>query len=180
VPVRIARGSRATRPGALEGNERVYAGNLGQVSPNFTINDPNTVREVCRLLAAEGVPLEALRDQRATRVSIDVIRSLIEQLNPRPQDAGRWSIEAVLGLIEVYREEYNGEGIVYVRAFEQEPDEERTRGRLSGPEIEIIRQASPGVPALVLLYWQTPANPILWYPTLVLPRDMPTYVFCPS
>jgi hypothetical protein len=180
VPIQIARGSRATRPGALEGNERVYEGRLGQVSPYFTINDPDTVSEVCRLLAAANVPLAAQREQRATRVALDVIRSLVSQLESRPEDAGRWSTEAVLGLIEVHQNEYKGEGIVYVRAFDKEPDEERTRGRLSGPEIEIIRQASPNVPALVLLYWKTLEDPILWYPTLVLPRDMPTYVFCPS
>jgi hypothetical protein len=180
VPVQIARGSRATRPGALEGNERVYYGRLGQVSPHFMINDPDTVSEVCRILEDAAVPLEAERDQRATSVSLDVIRSLVEQLEPRPGDAGRWSSDAVLGLIDVHEEEYNGEGIVYVRAFDEEPDEDRTRSRLSGPEVEIIRQASPDVPALVLLYWEKPEEPILWYPTLVLPRNMPTYVFCPS
>ncbi|HUY87929.1 MAG TPA: Z1 domain-containing protein [Pirellulales bacterium] len=180
VPIQIARGSRATRPGALEGNERVYEGRLGQVSPHYVINDPDSVREVSRLLAAANVPLAAERDQRVTSVGLDVIRSLVEQLEPRPEDAGRWSTEAVLGLIDVHEEQYNGEGIVYVRAFDKEPEPERTRGRLSGPEIEIIRQASPNVPALVLLYWQTPEDPILWYPTLVLPRDMPTYIFCPS
>ena len=177
VPIRIARGSRATRPGALEGNERVYEGRLGQVSPHFTINEPDTVREVRRLLATANVPLTAERDQRATRVHIEVIRSLIQHLEARPEDAGRWSNEAVLGLIDVHENEYNGEGIVYVRAFERAPDDERTRGRLSGPEIELIRGASPNLPALVLLYWETPEDPILWYPTLVLSRDMPTYVF---
>ena len=180
VPIQIARGSRATRPGTLEGNERVYEGRLGQVSPHFTINDPDRVREVSRLLAVANVQLTAERDQRATIVGVDIIRSLVEQLEARPEDAGRWSTEAVLGLIDVHEEGYDGEGTVYVRAFEQEPDEERTRGRLSGPEIEIIRRASPNVPALVLLYWETPDDPTLWYPTLVLPRDMPTYVFCPS
>jgi hypothetical protein len=179
VPVQIARGSRATRPGALEGNERVYTGRLGQVSPQFAINDPDTVSEVSRILEEASVPLKADRGQRATRVSLDVIRSLVEQLEPRREDAGRWSTDAVLGLIEIHEEDYDGEGIVYVRAFEGPPDEERTRSRLSGPEVEIVRQASPDVPALVLLYWKTPDEPILWYPTLVLPRDMPTYVFYP-
>lgn len=180
VPIRLARRSRATRPGALEGNERVYEGKLGQVSPHFTINDPDIVQEVSRILAANNVPLTAERDRRATTVSIETIISLVEQLETRPEDAGRWSVDAVLGLLNVHLEQYGGRGIIYVRAFEDEPDEERTRGRLSGPEIEIIRRASPSVPALVLLYWETPGNPTLWYPTLVLPRNMPTYIFCPS
>jgi hypothetical protein len=180
VPIQIARGSRATRPGALEGNERVYAGSLGQISPHLTIDDPETVREVSRLLADANVPLTADRDHRATRVPLDVIRALIEQLEARPEDAGRWSTDAVLGLIDVHQAKYNGEGTVYIRAFEQRPDEERTRGRLSGPEIEIIRLASPNAPALVLLYWETPEDPTCWYPTLVVPRDMPTYIFCPA
>lgn len=179
APIQIARGSRATRPGALAGNERVYAGRLGQVAPHFTIDNPDSVREVCRLLAIANVPLDAARDQRATTVDIDVIRSLVEQLEPRPEDAGRWSTDAILGLIDVHEKTYGGQGIVYVRAFEQRPDEERTRGRLSGDEIEIIRLASPDVPALALLYWDLPEEPTLWFPTLVVPRTMPTYIFCP-
>jgi hypothetical protein len=180
VPIQIAPGSRATRPGALEGNERVYSGNLGQVSPHFTINDPDRVREVSALLAAANVPLAADRDQRATAVRLEVIRSLVEQLEPRPEDFGRWSTDAVLGLIDVHQGEYGGEGIVYVRAFDQQPNEQRTRARLSGPEVDIIRGASPNVPALALLYWRTAEGIVLWYPTLVLPPNMPTYLFCPA
>ncbi|MCE9547916.1 MAG: hypothetical protein K8T25_20790 [Planctomycetia bacterium] len=179
VPIRIAPRSRATRPGALEGNERLYAGNLGQIAPHYMIRDPDTVSEICRLLGTARVPLDAPRDQRATRVALNVIRLLVTQLKSSPEDAGRWSAEAVLGLIDVYEEEYNGEGTVYVRAFDEEPNEERTRGRLSGPEIDIVRLASPNVPALVLLCWPS-TDPILWYPTLVVPRDMPTYIVCPS
>ena len=74
VPVQIARG-RATRPGALEGNERVYDERLGQVSPYLAINDRDTVREVSRLLQAANVPLDAVRDERATRVPLDQIRA---------------------------------------------------------------------------------------------------------
>jgi hypothetical protein len=180
VPIRIARRSRATRPGALEGNERVYEGREGQISPYTIIDDPDRVREVSRLLATGNVPLTAEREMRSTRVSIDLIRSLVGQLEANPEDAGRWSADAVLGLINVYEQQYQGQGVVYVRAFDQEPDVTRTRGRLSGPEIEIIRQASRNVPALALLFWEAPNDPVLWYPTLVVPANMPTYVFCPS
>ena len=85
-----------------------------------------------------------------------------------------------MGLITEYESDYAGIGTVYVRRFEVMPSEDRTRARLSGPEIEVIRAASPNVPALVLLYWETPDEPELWYPTLVFPAEHPTYIFGPS
>jgi len=182
VPVRVAGGSRATRPGALEtGALRVYDGDLGQVSPYYMIRDAASVEGVRRLLLENNVPLNELdRERRSRRVPLAAIRSLVDVLEPREDDPGRWLPDAVLGLIGTYEGAYGGEGIVYVRRFDNAPDETRTRARLSGPEIEIIRAASPRVPALALLHWGRGDAPELWYPTLVFPTGMPTYVFCPS
>jgi hypothetical protein len=182
VPVRIAARTRATRPAALDtGSLRVYDGNLGQISPWYVIEDPEIDAFVRDQLVTAGVPLEETdRNRRSRSVDLSVIRQLVERLEPREDDPGRWSVEAVLALIAEYEELYAGSGTVYVRQFDQRPVAERTRARLSGPEIEIIRRASPNVPALAILYWEAADAPVLWYPTLVLPGDMPTFIFGPT
>lgn len=180
VPVRVARGARATRPGALEtGAIRVYD-NSGQVSPHYPIRDPVAADSVHRLLTEYQVPLEEEdRQRRATRVPYDVARELVSTLEPREDDPGRWSVDAVLGLLSSYEDAYADGVVVYARKFDREPDEDRTRARLSGPEVQIVRQAAGAAPALALLYWDEATEPELWYPTLVVPRNMDTFVFCP-
>jgi hypothetical protein len=181
VPIRIATGARATRPGALEtGSLRVYDGSMGQVSPSYLIDDVDSA-QLRELLSQAGVPLtEPDRERRSTRVPIATIRSLVEMMEPRADDPGRWSVEAALALIAAYEGEYGANGIVYVRQFAARPDRERTRARLSGPEVDVIRGASPSAPALALLYWDEQPGPTVWFPTLVFPRDMPTFVFGPA
>lgn len=182
LPVRIARGSRATRPGTLEtGSLRVYSGDLEQVATRTLIEDENIASEIREILVTENVPLnEPDRTLRARQIPLERVRSLVELLEPSEDDFGRWSVEAVLGLLTEFEDRYAGSAVVYVRRFETEPSRERTRARLSGPEVAIIREASPELPALVLLHWQRPGEPELWFPTLVLPENMPTYIFGPS
>ncbi len=180
IPIRIATGARATRPGAIEtGALRVYEGGMGQVSPSYLIEDIDS-EQVTELLARARVPLnEGDRERRSTPVPIATIRSLVELMEPSADDPGRWSVEAALALIAAYDRDYEGNGIIYVRPFDTEPDRQRTRARLAGQEVDVIRRASPTVPALALLYWPQTA-PGVWFPTLVFPRDMPTFIFGPS
>ncbi len=181
VPVRVARGTRATRPGALETTAlRVYDGGIDQIAPRSVIADRDLAMTVRELLVDNLVPLNAERQQRATRVPLAVMKELVALLEPVDGDGGRWDVAAVLGLIDLYAEQYNGEGIVYVRPFEQNPSTDRTRARLSGIEIGIVRSALPTAPVLVLIYWESESEPALWFPTLVVPANMPTYVFSPS
>jgi hypothetical protein len=182
VPIRVAQGARPTRPGPLEGDSlRVYNGNLAQASPVYPIDDQEIAAEARQILTANRVPLdEQDRERRSTRVPLGVMRDLVELMVPKPDDPGRWSVEAMLGLIREYEGEYGGTGILYVRPFEEEPDPERRRARLAGPEVGIVRRASPNLPALVLLYWHEDGKPELWYPTMVFPGNMPTYIFGPA
>lgn len=84
-------------------------------------------------------------------------------------------------IIESLREQYGGAVPVYVRRLEEEPPREGwIRGRLSGDEIAIIRAAASGVPALALMYLNTPDQPTGWYPTLVMPPGAATYIVNPS
>lgn len=182
VPIKIAAGTRATRPGALEtGSLRVYGGDIQQVAPRFLLRDGDRARQVRDVLLREGVPLrEASIDRRGRQVSVAVLSELVELLQPRADDPGRWDLDAIRGLVRAYDEEFAGSGIVYVRWFDDEPDDARTRARLRGTEVDTIQRLSPRAPALALIYWQNEASPELWFPTLVFPRNSPTYIFGPA
>src|SRR5262249_26694973 len=80
-----------------------------------------------------------------------------------------------------FREQYNGIASVYVRGLQEDapPEGGWIRGRLSGDEIEIIRRAAGGVPALALMYTGTATQPRGLYPTLVLPPGLATYIVNP-
>jgi hypothetical protein len=182
VPVRIAEGARATRPSALEtGALRIYQGAMGQVAPHAAIRDPKSAMEVHRLLVANALPLnEPRQDLRARRIPLEEIKKIVRLMQPVSEDLGRWSPGPILGLLALHADAYRDGGWVYVRPFDAEPDDVRTRARLSGPEVDLLRRTSPTAPALALMYWQREDAPVLWYPTLVLPRDMATYIYGPS
>lgn len=102
---------------------------------------------------------------------------MIETVPVQDGDDGRWSPGSVLALLGLFERELNGECRVYVRAFNRdEVVEERTRGRLSGPEISIIRAPSPQTPTLVLIAIGDPNEPEGWFPELVLPSGIGQYV----
>ena len=84
-------------------------------------------------------------------------------------------------IMESSREQYAGTVPVYVRRLEEEPPEAGwVRGRLSGPEITLIRGDANGVPALALMYLGGAERPTGWYPTIVMPAGAATYIVNPS
>jgi Z1 domain len=183
VPIRIAARSRATRPNATEPSVlQVYSGNLDQLNPRFIERDEATSMQVRQRLIDLGVPVdEGDRERRTTRVAIDALLELVETIPIRNGDPGRWNPGAMSAIIESFREEYAGTAPVYVRRLEEDmPEVGWTRGRLSGPEITIIRAAADGVPALALMYLGEPERPAGWYPTLVMPAGAATYIVNPS
>jgi hypothetical protein len=183
VPIRVAMGSRATRANATEPSVlQVYRAGLDQLIPRFIEEDGDQARQIRQALLDLDVPLAA--DDRAARVRtvpLDDMIELIELVPIRPDDPGRWNVAAITAVIESFRDQYNGLGPVYVRRLEAEPGPEGwLRGRLSGDEIRIIRQAAGPVPALALMYLgDDEARPRGWYPTLVLPDGAATYIVNP-
>ncbi len=182
IPIRVARGSRPTRPSAIEGDELlVFGRNLSQIAPALPICDTEVTKNVNRLLREHNIPLTDERQSRTSRrMPLNAFQELIGSLIPPADDLGRWSVEAMLGLVNQYETAFAGQAVVYVRAFDGPPDIQRTRARLSGDEVRFIQDASPNAPALALLYWRNPDNTEYWFPTLVRERDHSTYIFSPS
>jgi hypothetical protein len=180
VPIRVAAGSRPTRPNATEPAVlQVFPADLAQIFPHFLCEDSKAAAEIMRKLRAAGVPIgQGERDARTTSVPTELVLELVDRVPVRDGDPGKWNVTAVRALIEDFVEQHDGSGYVYVRGLEEElaPQEGWVRGRLSGPEITIIRDAAGNVPALALLHLGDMRQPRGWYPTLVLPRDRATYI----
>jgi hypothetical protein len=183
VPIRVAARSRPTRPNATEPSVlQVYGANLDQLFPRFVENDATMAPQIRRRLMDLNVPLDADdRTARTTDVPFDAFLDLVDMVPIQDGDPGRWNRGAIKAVVESFREQYGTRGPVYVRRLEEEPPAEGwIRGRLSGPEIRIIREAAGVVPALALMYLGGPDQPSGWYPTLVLPPGTATYIVNPT
>jgi hypothetical protein len=175
--------TRATRKNAIETDfPRVIEAGLAQLAPRHVVTDAGAAAEIRDRLLRLGVPLDiADRDARLTRVPLDEILELIACAPVRQQDPGKWTPGVATAIIETYRDKYverGSEGKVYVRELEGADD--RERARLSGQEVSLIRRGADGVPALVLLWVGTAAEPHAWYPTLVMPSNSKAYIFPPE
>ncbi len=184
VPIRLATGTRATRRNATEPAAlRVVRGGLQQLYPLYLREDEIAAGQIRQMLEDAQVPIAPGEDRadRAAPVPLDLVLVLVTIVPIREDDPGRWNPEVISAIIESYREQYQGQCHVYVRRLQSEtqPDQGWTRGRLGGPEIAFIRAASPGVPALALLYAGETDRPRAWYPTLVLPPGASPYIINP-
>ena len=180
VLIRVPFASRPTRPNALEaGAIRTVQGGRDQIHPHFYAEDTDAAAVVLDLLTANDVPItESNRENRPTTVSLDTINALIENVTIRQDDPGLWDLETIEALLQTFSERMQAGGTVYVREVEDRlPDTGWWRGRLSGPEIALIRRVSPQAPALALLYVGAPDAPTAWFPTIVMPTGSPTFVF---
>jgi hypothetical protein len=183
VPIRVAIGTRPTRPNATEPNAlQVFRGDLGQLFPLFLQEDRNAAANILSILEDRAVPIvDAERVDRVTPIALESVLELVNLLPVREGDPGRWNASAISAIIESYRDQYAGRCHVYVRRLqtEQQPPNGWIRGRLGGPEIDIIRREAPNVPSLALMYAGGAQRPTAWYPTLVLPPGASTYIINP-
>jgi plasmid stability protein len=146
VPVRVAIGTRPTRPNATEpGALQVIGAGLDQIFPWYVQDDPPTATRIRQLLDDSEVPVGVdNRDARTTRIPLDQVLELVGLVPLRDDDLGRWSPGAITLLIEQFRDQYQGQGSVYVRGLDAAPDPQGwRRGRLSGPEIALIGNVHP-------------------------------------
>ncbi|MBY5524061.1 Z1 domain-containing protein [Rhizobium leguminosarum] len=180
VLIRVPFASRPTRPNALEtGAIRTVQGGRDQINPQSYVEDSDAAAIVLNLLTSNGVPTtEGDRERRPTVVPMDVINALVENVVIADDDPGPWELETIQALLQSFSDLMQGGGTVYVRdLLDTQAGRERGRGRLGGQEIAIIRRASPDAPSLALLYVGDPAMPTAWFPTIVMPKGSPTYVF---
>lgn len=181
VPIRLALGTRATRPNALEpASIRVIQGSRDQLYPrHLEPSQDNSSRRILELLLDAEVPVtEGQMNRRATRIPLATMIQISNIVPVRDGDLGQWNASNVAVIIESYEEQYGGNCIVYVRSLEatESPTEGWGSGRLGGAEITAIRAAANGVPALALMYAGEADNPTAWYPTLVMPANSSNYV----
>jgi hypothetical protein len=144
------------------------------------VRDTIAAAAIRNLLVREGVPVtEGDRSRRATSIPLETALELIRAVPVGPDESSIWDPDAMIALVHAYQDRLGDQCIVYVRGFEGgDVDENRTRGRLGGVEINEIRRVSPHAPALALIYvGDDPENPEGWFPTMVMPRGSPAYVF---
>lgn len=180
VLIRVPTASRPTRPNALEaGAVRSVEAGREQIFPFFLAKDADAAAIVLDLLHINGVPIDSVQENRATKVPLDAARALIDAVLIRDDDGGLWDASAIIALLDNYREKLAGEMVVYVRRLESEPPPQGwIRGRLAGREITTLQEASPTAPSLALLYYgENKDRPEAWYPTLVMPASSPAFVF---
>ena len=182
VLIRVPSGARATRPNALEAGavEAIPAGR-DQIHPDYLRRDPTSAAEVLALLREHNVPIGVGdRQSRVAVVPCEAVTRIIANVAVEEDDPGLWQDEIAVALLSEFVAVQRDGCPVYVREVTGEPDRTKGgwfRGRLSGPEIALLRAAAGGQPALALLYRGQADAPDAWYPTLVLPQDGPTYVF---
>ncbi len=184
VVIPLPAAARATRPNALEdGVTRTIPARRDQINPYFLKRDADAASAVRVLLQENHVPIgHGERQSRATTVPYDVVTELVRNVRIDDDDPGFWQEDVVLALLSSYEDVKRNGCAVYVREITTEPPPVIGwfRGRLSGPEIALIRDAAGPVPALALLYRGEADAPQAWYPTLVMPPDGPAFVFSVS
>ncbi|MGJ5200523.1 Z1 domain-containing protein [Bradyrhizobium sp. HKCCYLRH1030] len=175
----VPRGTRATRPNAVDSSYlRVIPAGTEQVIPRRIRMDATLAQPILQKLEELRVPI--VSDDREARVTAVPFQEVIDLVNAVPlveDDPGLWNPDAVIEILNNYRQQNGDFGFVYVRKLDGDPS--RTRARLSGNEVRIIRQASNNLPALVLLYVGDAARPEGWYPTLVMPTGSPNFIISP-
>jgi hypothetical protein len=186
IPILTPGRARATRHGALEaGALRVYGGAaVKQIVPFYAVTDTTRVGQsahrIAEILREAGVPLEeGARLERFRDTALDIAKSIIKIIPIREDDDGRWDTEAVLALLDATADRYGGVVSLYARAFEagEDVNKRRPRGVLSGTEVAMSEARRKFV--LALTYTGDPAAPTAWYPTLIVPPDLPAHVFNP-
>jgi hypothetical protein len=179
ILIALPAAARPTRPNALEVDVvRTIPAGRAQINPHSSKLDTDAAAIVLGLLIQNNVPIvNNERLERAIRVPYEALRELVRAVRTADDDPGYWQEDVALALLSAYEEVTQNGSIVYVRQLQADAQQYRSRGRLSGPEVELIRAAAGAVPALVLLYQGDPDAPEAWYPTLVMPAGAPAMVF---
>jgi hypothetical protein len=185
IPILTPSGTRPTRPGAVERAAlKVYGGDdVQQIYPYYFVVNPDAVGQTAArihdILQRNNVPLQARdRAERLKQVSLATVRDIVHELPLLETDDGRWDRDGVVALLDATAETYGEDAFIYARAFEGEnPGRRRVTGVLSGEEVAIVQATQKFV--LALVYLGPATGPSAWYPTVVVPKDLPPHVFNP-
>ena len=178
VLIRLPASSRATRPNALDPNAiRGISAGRRQLNPQRWAIDRRAASEVLSLLQHADVTLSeaATREDRGSFVSLAQCVQLLEAVVTAKEDT--WDANVIVALFKSFEAAERDGIFVYARQLNPNDSDARTRGRLAGPEIDILRAKSPDMPVLALLYIGDLSSPEAWFPTVVLPTTSPAFVF---
>jgi hypothetical protein len=178
--VLVPRGTRATRPNAVDSSYlRVIAAGTAQIIPRRIFLSVDDARPVLDLLQRMNVPIiESDREGRITEVAFTDVIELVNAVPLVEDDPGPWNPDAVVEILNNYQQQQGNFGSVYVRKLDGDPN--RSRARLSGNEVDLIRRSGGNRPVLALLYVGEADRPEGWYPTLVMPPDSPNFIISPA
>lgn len=178
ILIRLPAASRATRPNTLDPSAiRGIRAGRRQVNPARWAIDRRGARNVLDLVGHAGVtlPEPAKREDRGNFVPLVKCIELVNTVVTAKDDV--WDQDVISALLKSFETAERDGVFVYVRRLDPDATDARTRGRLAGPEIDIIRAKSPNVPALALLYIGSLSAPEAWFPTVVMPSNSPGFVF---
>ena len=134
-------------------------------------------QEIRRLLAEWGIPTgeDMTLSERLRTVTIEQLIQLVETVPVDPDEA-RWNTAGVVAVLQAVWERYEGEGFIYVRPTGTKRGVSGLpSGAITGPE----QQLATTKPMLALVFRDDalPDVPPFWFPTLVLPPDVPPILF---
>jgi hypothetical protein len=120
-----------------------------------------------------------LRDRVAQTVSMDDLIALLKEAPYNEDQANMWDPDLLSRLLKNIAPRYESHGIVIYRTMRRTKRQLPT-GALSGDELAAAREAKK--PVLFMFRddgraLKEPTESEYWYPSLVLPADMPTQVF---
>lgn len=158
---------------AYEPGAHVYPGGAG-ISPR-NLEKSRTIETVTRQVVG-GTLLEGT----FVRVAISELVHLLQEIPFDEDQANMWDPAMLSRLLERIAPKYEGKGFVFYRRMARKKTILPT-GALSGDELKEARKQ----PGPVLCVFRDDGRALLppaigreyWYPSLVLPNDMPTQVF---
>jgi hypothetical protein len=176
LAVQTLQNLRATRLNVLDTGSLSAFGPGEQVYPARVSTDRKNFDKIAEKLAdAFG---GSLREDDFVEAPTSVLVDLVRLAPYDEESSPRWAPSAMLQLLEVLTARNGGKGIVYYRKMHRDKKSFTNRsGALSGAKVKEAR--GKGVPVLCLFKttFKGEDGVEYWYPTLVLPENMPNQVF---
>lgn len=177
IPVLTPAGLRATRRNVLDTSSLSGYSPGDQVYPSapelsLPILEKNNPRIEAALKEISG---GALRPKEFIDVPLADLIRLMRMVPYSEEDAGNWDPVALEQVLSSLSKENGGRGLIYYRQMNRRK-RRLTTGATEGEELKEARDKE--VPVLFL--FRDPGKVLgheFWYPTVVLPQDMPAYVF---
>jgi hypothetical protein len=176
IPVQTVLGLRATRPNVLDTGSLFAYGPGEQVYPIAPGLDASAFAQNPKIEAAlQAAYGGALRPSQFVDAPLETLVQLMSLVPYSEDDAGNWDPRTLGKILLAIGGQYKGRGALFYRQMERRKPRLTTGAAFSG-EIDLAHsQQRP-----VLLLFRDTGKYLgrqFWYPTVVLPTDMPTQVF---